>query len=77
MKIGSQVYIKGSAEAVELYQKAFGATLEYNVRNVDGSFFHAELFVDEDFFLAVSETDTGSSSDVIPPMQFGVEFEDE
>lgn len=77
MKIGPQVYLKGSAEAVELYQEAFGATLEYNVKNADGSYFHAELFVDGEFFLAVSETDNGSSAGIIPLMQFGVEFEDE
>ena len=77
MKIGTQVYLKGSVEAVELYQKAFGATLAYNVKNVDGSFFHAELFVDGEIFLAVSETDHDSPPGIIPPMQFGVEFEDE
>ncbi len=55
MKIGCQVYVKDSASAVELYLKAFGATLEYHVLNEDRSFFHAELFLDGEFFLAVSE----------------------
>jgi uncharacterized glyoxalase superfamily protein PhnB len=55
MKIGSQVYVKGSAEAVALYIKAFGAVLDYHVQNDDGSFYHAELFSDGEFFLAVSE----------------------
>jgi PhnB protein len=77
MKIGSQVYVRGSAEAVRLYLKAFGLTLEYHVLNDDGSFFHAELFSDGEFFLAVSEASTDVPAGFIPPMQFGVEFKDE
>lgn len=50
-----QVYIKGSAEAVQLYQKAFDAKLMNEHKNDDGSYMHAEL----DIFgqiLALSES---------------------
>jgi PhnB protein len=40
-----QVYVKGSAEAVQLYQKAFDATLVCEYKNDDGSYMHAELDV--------------------------------
>ena len=70
MKIGSQVYVKGSAKAVQLYKEAFGATLEYHVKNDDGSFFHAELFSDGEFFLAVSEASTGTPAGFTPPTPY-------
>lgn len=38
-----QIYSKGSVEVVELYIKAFNATLGYNVKSSDNSFYHAEL----------------------------------
>ncbi|MHB8063266.1 MAG: VOC family protein [Ruminiclostridium sp.] len=40
-----QVYVKGSAEAVQLYQKAFDATLVSEYKNDDGSYMHAEIDV--------------------------------
>lgn len=40
MKLGFQIYLSGSNEAVELYRRAFGAELGYN--NPDGTFMHAE-----------------------------------
>lgn len=43
MKIGTGVYVKNSAEAVELYKEAFGLELGYHVFNEDGSYFHSEL----------------------------------
>lgn len=38
-----QIYVKGSQEAIELYIKAFSATLGYHVKNEDGTFYHSEL----------------------------------
>jgi len=66
-RIMMQVYVNGSVEAVELYQKAFNATLNNDVRNNDGTFLHAELDVCDNI-IALSETD----SDKIPgnTMQF-------
>ena len=40
-----QIYIKGSVEAVEIYQKAFDAELVNETKNEDGSYLHAELDV--------------------------------
>jgi PhnB protein len=38
-----QVYVKGSRDAVELYLKAFNATLGFNVKSSEDTFYHAEL----------------------------------
>lgn len=49
-----QVYVKGSVEAVALYQKAFDAVLMSDYRNDDGSFYHSELEIGNQI-LAVAE----------------------
>lgn len=43
MRAGIGIYVKNSAAAVELYKRAFGLELGYNVKNSDGSFYHSEL----------------------------------
>ncbi len=50
-----QVYVKGSGEAVELYLKAFNATLGFNVKSSDDTFYHAELDICGNI-LAIAET---------------------
>lgn len=50
-----QVYVKGSIEAVQLYQKAFDAKLVSEYKDDDGSYIHAELDVFGQI-LALSET---------------------
>lgn len=50
MKIGLQAYIKGSTDAIDFYQKAFGTVLGYNVRNADGTYMHAELYLGDQMF---------------------------
>lgn len=56
MKIGSQVYVKNSLEAVEMYCKAFGAEVSFEIKNETGTAYeHCELSVDGQLFLAVSE----------------------
>ncbi|MDR0910763.1 MAG: VOC family protein [Spirochaetaceae bacterium] len=40
-----QIYVKGSVEAVEFYQKAFSARLGFNGKNDKGEYIHAELDV--------------------------------
>ena len=75
-----QVYVKGSDKAVELYQRAFGAVMGYSVRNSDGTYLHAELMRNGEFFLAVSEAGDNFNTEVIPKypvMNFSVEFENE
>ena len=63
MRIGLQAYLHGSIAAVELYQKAFGATLGYHERHPDGTFLHAELYVDGELLLAVSEANNTLAKD--------------
>ena len=71
-----QVYVKGSAEAVELYQKAFNTTLGYNVVHEDGTFYHSELNVYGQIISVAERTDdadgiTGNT------MQFCLQFSKE
>lgn len=49
-----QAYVKGSCEAVEQYLKAFDATLGYNVKSDDNTYYHAELDI-EGHILAIAE----------------------
>lgn len=44
MKLGATLYIKNTVEAVEFYKEAFGMTLGYNERFLDGTFMHAGTF---------------------------------
>ena len=53
-----QIYVKGSEAAVALYLKAFNATLGYNVKSSDGSFYHAELDICGNT-LAIAEANDG------------------
>jgi PhnB protein len=85
MKIGLQAYVHGSIAAVDFYQKAFGATLGYHVRNSDGTFLHAELYVDGELLLALSESNNDIASEdrrrysatTYPAMNFCVTLKDE
>ena len=52
-----QIYVKGSAEAIKFYQKAFDAPLVAAYQNDDGTYMHAELDVYGQI-LAVSEEDS-------------------
>jgi len=72
-RIMMQVYVKGSIEAVELYQQAFNATLKSNYKNDDGTFLHAELDVCG-HTIALSESD----DEKVPgnTMQFCFHFEE-
>lgn len=40
-----QIYAKESGKAVELYLRAFNATLGYNIKSSQDTFYHAELDV--------------------------------
>jgi PhnB protein len=59
-----QVYVKGSREAVELYLKAFDATLGYNVKSPDGTFYHSELDICG-HTLAVAEANDGMDKRIV------------
>ncbi|GKX66728.1 VOC family protein [Inconstantimicrobium mannanitabidum] len=85
MKIGLQAYIQGTVEAVEFYQRAFGATLGYNVKNDDGTFMHAEINLDGQLLIALSEASSSVGIENIkrysptdyPTMNFSISLENE
>lgn len=55
MKIGSQVYVRGSIEAVEMYCKAFGAEINFQIKSAENTYEHCELTINGQFFMCVSE----------------------
>ncbi|NLE44412.1 MAG: hypothetical protein GX620_06795 [Chloroflexi bacterium] len=56
MKIGAQVYVRGSVEAVGMYCKAFGAEIGFFVKDeAKNEYLHCELMIDSQLFMAVSE----------------------
>lgn len=72
-----QIYVKGSVEAVEFYKEAFDATLGFNVKSSDGTYYHSELDVDGQI-IAVAEADgeriTGNTMQFC--LQYGKSEED-
>ena len=56
MNIGLQAYVKNSIEAVEFYKKAFSATLGYHAKNEDGTFLHAEIVLNGEIIISLSES---------------------
>lgn len=69
-----QVYVKGSIEAVKLYQKAFDAVLGYNVKNENGTFYHSELNVYGQIISVAERTDNNSECITGNTMQFCLQF---
>jgi PhnB protein len=64
-----QAYVKGSGEAVELYMKAFHATLGFHVKNSDNTYYHSELDICG-HILAVSEANDTNKQITGNTMQF-------
>jgi uncharacterized glyoxalase superfamily protein PhnB len=85
IKIGTHIYVRGSAEAVELYKKAFGLELENEPKlDSDGLFIHGVLQKNGTEYLSISEDKylpeallKEYPSKVKPIMLFEVEFENE
>ncbi len=75
MKIGIGLHVKNSAEAVELYIKAFSLELGYHVKNADGSYFHSELYKNDEEMLNVIESDENAVTNNL--VQLGFQFADE
>ena len=65
MKTGCQIYVKGSVEAVEFYQRAFNVTLGMNFKNDDGTYEHASLMFGGSEILAIAEDKKGTSSPLV------------
>ena len=56
MKISPQVYVRGSMEAVEMYCKAFGAEISFQIIDKNNNAYeHCELSINGQLFMAVSE----------------------
>ena len=56
MKISPQVYVRGSIEAVEMYCRAFGAEIGFQIKDSENKAYqHCELLVNGHLFMAVSE----------------------
>lgn len=56
MKNYTQVYVKNSIEAAEMYCKAFGAEITFDIKNDEKTAYeHCELSVNGEGFLAVAE----------------------
>lgn len=68
-----QTYVKGSKEAVDLYLKAFPATLGFHVMSEDGTYYHSEIDI-SGHVLAVSEF-TAEQSITGNTMQFCLHFD--
>lgn len=66
MKNYTQVYVKNSIEAVEMYCSAFGAEVTFEIRNeANDAYAHCELSVQGEPFLAVSEAENPCDISVI------------
>ena len=71
MKNYTQVYVKNSFEAAEMYCKAFGAEITFEVRNDDKTAYaHCELSVDGEGFLALSEAANPCDIDIVHKMKW-------
>ena len=55
LKIGAQVYVRGSVETAEMYCRAFGAEISFAIKDENGAYAHSELTVNGQFFMCVSE----------------------
>jgi len=71
MKNHAQVYVKNSFEAAEMYCKAFGAEITFEIKNDDEiGYEHCELSVDGELFLALSENKKPCDIKVIHNMKW-------
>ena len=65
MKNYTQVYVKNSIEAAELYCKAFGAEITREFKNeTNTAYEHCELSVNGEGFLALAEASNPCDIDV-------------
>lgn len=71
MKNYTQVYVKNSFEAAEIYCKAFGAEITFEIKNEDKTAYtHCELSVDGEGFLALGEATNPCDITVIHKMKW-------
>lgn len=71
MKNYTQVYVKNSIEAAQIYCKAFGAEITLEMKNATGTEYeHCELSVDGEGFLAISEAQNPCDVEFIHKMKW-------
>lgn len=71
MKNYTQVYVKNSFEAAEIYCKAFGAEITFEIKNDDGTAYeHCELSVNGEGFLALGEASNPCDVSIIHKMKW-------
>ena len=80
MFLGATLYVRNSVEAADFYMDAFGMTLDYNAKNSDGTFLHAELQKGGHTIFAVSETEDADNAKAMlaatrPTMSYGINFD--
>ena len=77
MKMGLGLYVKNSAEAVEVYKEAFGLELGYHVLRPDGGYFHSELCKDGQELFDIIESPWEDPGDNIVQVSALLDSEDE
>ena len=71
MKNYAQVDVKNSFEAADMYCKAFGAEITFQIKNDDKTFYeHCELSVNGEGFLALSEAANPCDIDMVHKMKW-------
>ncbi len=71
MKNYTQVYVKNSFEAAELYCEAFGAEITFAIKNDAGTAYeHCELSVNGEGFLALAEAANPCDINLIHKMKW-------
>jgi hypothetical protein len=77
MKSDCQIYVKGSLEAAEFYQKAFNLTKGMIALNENGTYEHISLMFEKNEIIAIAEASEDFCCDVIlkdrcPVMAFNI-----
>lgn len=71
MKNYTQVYVKNSLEAAQIYCKAFGAEITLEMKNADGTAYeHCVLSVGGEGFLALAEAKNPCDIDIVHKMKW-------
>lgn len=71
MKNYTQVYVKNSFEAAEMYCKAFGAKITFEVKNDNKTAYeHCELSIDGEGFLALGEAANPCDINIVHKMKW-------
>jgi PhnB protein len=71
MKNYAQVYVERSLEAAEVYCKAFGAEITFEVKKDTGTAYeHCELSVDGEGFLALGEAENPCDINLVHEMKW-------